>query len=219
MSEPQPDRDLPFLKAAYRDLQDPGPGGCPLPDALVALAIGERSPDSARVADHVLVCRRCTDDLQLLLRTHAEASAAGLASRSTVRPWLFAAAAAALALVLGGVLLVRLPVAGSRRDTNVERGSGRQDGVLVTPRAGAVLDRAPEEFGWPLESGSGRYRIKLFDRSGETLWQSEETPVNRVRLPASVRDRLRSGESYFWTVDAGPASDSKRMGPFPFTLR
>lgn len=218
MSELRLDPDLSLLRGAYRDLQDPGVKGCPPPDALVALAVGERDAESERVADHVVDCRRCSDDMQLLLRTHAETSA-GQTHRALARSWLFVAAAAAIAIAIGVFLLARRPSLGPSESVGVERGGATDYGILVTPHGGAALDRAPEEFVWPPQTGAASYRVRLFDRSGDALWQAEATTASRVSLPSSVRDRLRSGESYFWTVEVDLASDSRRLGPFPFTMR
>jgi len=215
MDDPQPDPDRPILSAAYRDLQGPGSASCPSAEALAALALGERPADRERLADHVVSCRRCSEDMQTLLRTHDEATAARRPSRAW--PWLFAAAAAVLGIIAVGVPLIRraprAPASGE-----VERGAGGTDKRLI-PAPGARLDRVPEEFAWPAQEGADAYRVRIFALSGALVWESETRAESRIAFPAAAASSLRKGETYFWTVEVVPSADHRRLGPFRFSVR
>ena len=215
MSDRRPDPEMPLLAATYRELQGPGSDACPPTEALAALAVGERKPESENVADHVVSCRRCADDMQVLLRTRAEMSTASLRS-SRARPWLLAAAAA-LALVAASLFLIRRGP-GPSAPASVERGAA-ESGDRVTPIAGARLDRPPEELAWPAQDGADAYRVRIFTMSGSLLWESPTGAEARVTLPSEPAAHLRSGESYFWVVEVLPSLDHRRLGPFRFSIR
>jgi len=217
MSEPRPDPDLTLLKGAYRDLQDQG-AGCPAPEVLAALAVGERGSESERIADHVVGCRRCSEDMQVLLRTHAEASIR-LSGHGAARRRLFSAVAAALAIVvLAGLLLTRRPSSSMPSGASVERGGVPDLGIRVTPQSGAQLDSPPNEFEWPPQSDAVGYRLLLYDSSGVAIWTSERASEAHVRLSATERARVTPGGSYFWVVEAEGRTDKTRLGPFTFRL-
>jgi hypothetical protein len=213
MSDRRPDLEMPLLAAAYRELQGPGSDACPPAEALAALAVGERGPDSESVADHVVSCRRCADDMQVLLRTRAEMSG-GRPESARVRPWLFAAAAAALVL---GFLFVRRPAAPISKTLGVERGLA-EEGARVTPPSGSELASAPAQFEWPPRPGAAGYRVQLFDASGAEVWRSERLTVPRVELPPPERDKIRAGGAYFWRVEVDGSPEKMFLGPFTFQL-
>ncbi len=201
-------------RRAYRDLQGAGSEACPPAETLAALAINELPPNERdRVADHSVACRRCAADLQVLMQTHAEAAGASrAASRPSMR--LFVMAAAVVLLGVAGVLLTRRPppVQDAVRGTLTT-------GMEVTPGNGADLTEAPERFAWPAQQDAAGYRVKLFDSSGEALWQSERVSRPDVGLPPLQRSLLKNGEAYFWTVEVEGSSGKTRIGPFPFSIR
>jgi hypothetical protein len=178
---------------------------CPGAEALAALAVGEG--DAAvrlALADHVGACASCAADFRLLRELHAEASPRARPSR---RAWLVGAAAAAVAAVALTPLLLR------DRDDRV-RGQGAQ----TRPADGERLGEPPETLAWPAQPGATGYRVKLFRGDASPLWESEATaPV--ATLPPEVREGLRTGGSWYWTVEALGPVQRRRLGPFWFELR
>jgi len=188
-----------------------GPGACPDPDALTALALGDGSPeDRVRLADHVIACAACAADLRLLRELHAEAercrSRPFLRSR---RAWLGAGLVAAL---VGAVGLFPLLERGRVGD---ERGGQ----VAVQPADGIVLEAAPWELRWPPQLGARRYRVKLFGADGTPVWESGPETEPRAVLPPEMRGGLRPGGSWYWTVELEGPVQRRRMGPFWFEVR
>ena len=206
------------LSRTYQDLQSEGSAQCPSAETLAALTLGELpAAERERLADHAVGCRRCSRDAQILLRTHQEASHR-LSSRFVRARWL--GIAAAVTLIAAGGLLFRSAREGTSRSEGVSRGAGTgETRGGVVPRTGEALSNAPDRFTWtPQESAEG-YRVKLFDASGQMLWESERVSKPSVGAPPLVRSRLKSGQSYFWVVEVEQPFERKRLGPFPFSLR
>ncbi len=214
MTPPPLDPETADWKRAYRDLQGAGSEACPPAETLAALAVNELPPNERdRVADHSVACRRCAADLQVLMQTDAEAAGANrAASRAPMR--LFVMAAAVVLLGVAGVLLTRRPPAVQ----DVVRGT-LPAGIQVTPGNGAELNGAPERFEWPAQQDADGYRVKLFDSSGEALWQSERVSRPNVGLPPLQRSLLKNGQAYYWTVEVEGPTGKTRIGPFPFSMR
>lgn len=209
MTEPEPGPDSPDLRRTYRAVQEPGSEACPTPEALAALATGELAGDERQqIADHVVRCRACSENAQILLQAHAESGGRPRAGRLAVIAGL--AAAAAVVLVAGRLLLA--PGTGP----SAERGPVAA--VHVAPADGAELTGAPQRFSWPADKDSESYRVKLFDDAGEPLWQSEPTRETAVDLPAPARDRLQPGRAYFWNVEIEGRLEKQHLGPFRFRL-
>ncbi len=200
------------LSRAYRSTQSSGSQACPPAERLTDLAVGDLlEAERALLADHVVSCRRCTDDLQILQRTHA---VAGVGRRSARAGWLAAAAAMAV-LGIGVLFAVR-----SRPAIDTVRGgpdAGRAAGV--SPAAGSTLAGPPEVLRWPAQKGAESYRVKLFDRSGRAIWDSGPLTSPPARVPAAARAALRAGESYFWSVEVARSAETLRLGPYAFALR
>jgi hypothetical protein len=212
----EPTRDLleSALRESYRRLQSEGAAACPAPETLAALAIGEPVPEREKIADHIVSCRRCGPDYQILLRTHAHSQAALGRGRIRHPVWISAiSAAAVLVAAAGGILLWQ-----SRRSADALRGvpSGTQ---LVSPSWGAHLAGPPATLAWPSQAGAESYRVRLFDATGQTLWESERLPAPTTELPKAVRERLAAGQNYFWSVEVLTPLEKSRLGPFSFTIR
>ena len=211
MTEPEQGPDAADLRKAYHALQERGSDGCPPPETLAALATGELAGDERkRIADHVIRCRTCSEAAQILLQTHAEAgSRPDTRSPRMIR---YAALAAAAVVAVVAVRLLMSPQGGP----SVQRGPSAS--AQVEPADGASLSGAPDGFRWPAEPDAESYRVKLFDDTGEPLWQSDPTRETRVALPPSERARLKAGKAYFWNVEVEGRLEKKRLGPFRFRL-
>jgi hypothetical protein len=205
------------LRALYRRLQGPGDQGCPPSEILVQLVVGDATGEErARLVDHVVACRRCSEDYAMLRETHAAASRElAVPSRvSRATRGRLAALAAVCLLGLAGILLVsrQQPHEGAVRSL-----AAPEPGTRVTPRAGATLGEAPTAFSWPQQRDATSYQVRLFDAAGRGLWQGPTTPSPQAALPEEVRRRLGSG-SFFWTVEVETRLGKERLGPFPFNL-
>jgi hypothetical protein len=203
------------LSQTYRDLQGAGSDQCPSAEALAAAAVGDApASERDRIADHAVSCRRCSEDLQILMRTHLEATGASAAPRPMRRMmWLSAAAVAVIAA--GAVFVLR-----TSRPVEVVRGSrALREAALVTPRDNTTLSAAPEKLIWPAQPGAEGYRAKLFDASGQAIWESERIAEPSVTLSASAAASVRPGQGYFWTVEVELPLEKQHLGPYSFTLR
>jgi hypothetical protein len=88
--------------------------GCPDPETLAALAIGEDvGPERAALADHIVGCETCRADFRLLSRLHDTAQEIEHAPAPR-RAWLPPLAAAAAAFALGLVMARNGPFARPR---------------------------------------------------------------------------------------------------------
>jgi hypothetical protein len=106
MTEPRREPETADLRRAYRDLQEAASGACPPPETLAALATGELAGEERqRLADHVVRCRSCTDNTQILMQTDAEAGGARRAAGTRVARASGLLAAAVAFLVAGGILV------------------------------------------------------------------------------------------------------------------
>jgi hypothetical protein len=212
---PVPPSELAALRRAYAALLQPGTPACPTPETLAGGILGELSADERlRLADHVVGCRRCSDDWRILDETHATASP----RRSRVRPLALVGAAAAMLLVaMAGVLLVSR---GRPAPSEAVRGAAagaRAARDAVSPKSGSRLGTAPSELAWRAPAGSIRQRARLYDAGGRVLWQSEPGNESRVAIPDSVRSTLVNGD-YFWTVELETPEGAAKLGPFLFGL-
>ncbi len=198
------------LSQSYRSMQRSGSDGCPPPDRLTDLAVGEElEAERAVLADHVVSCRRCSEDLQILLRTHAVAGG----TRRSVAGWLAAAAALAV-LGIGILFAVRARPAGDA----VRGGRDAASAAGVSPAAGSTLAAPPETLRWLGQKGAETYRVKLFDQSGRAIWESGFLTSPSANVPAAARASLQAGKSYFWTVEVFQAAETLRLGPYSFSL-
>ena len=211
MSESGPEPESTDLRRTYRALQNSGPEGCPPPDALTALAAGDLGGEERRkIADHVVRCRACSDNTQILMQTHAAAAGRQFAAASRLRVVFILAAAAAVAFLAARLLIA------PRTEPSIERGPAAA--AQVVPADGTALPGAPDQFAWPAERDAEGYRVKLFDNTGEPLWQSESTRETRMALPPAERARLKPGQSYFWNVEVEGRLEKRRVGPFRFRI-
>jgi len=210
MTEPEQEPDA-GLGKAYRALQEKGSEACPQPETLAALAAGELAGEQRqRTANHVVRCRSCTESTQILIQTHAEAGGGSRARGGLLARTAGLAAAAVVAIVAARLLLAPRP------EPSAERGAARN--LQVVPADGASLSSPPEQFSWQAESDAESYRVKLFDDTGEPVWQSDAAKETRAAFPPADRVRLSKGKAYFWNVEVEGRLEKRRLGPFRFRL-
>src|SRR5215470_14258937 len=135
MSPRSPEKpEVTALSQTYRDLQEPGSDRCPSAEELASVAMGDApGGDRDRIADHAVSCRRCTENLQILMRTHLEAAGTPEPRKLASLTWIAAAAIAAIAI--GAVLWTRA----NRPDEALRGGGASVPGLFAMPVDGAVL--------------------------------------------------------------------------------
>ena len=201
------------LSDAYRRVQEPGSPACPTPEILTDLALGTTAGEErARIADHVVSCRRCSEDVQLLLATNREARREPDVP-SGRRRWLAVAAAVVLAVLAGGLVVLRQRAGVESAD----RGTAMQATGELPPNASALAD-PPALFEWPAAPQAESYRFKLFRDSGDALWESDPVTAPHVEIPPERRASMEGGRSYYWVVEVEGPLEKARLGPFTFRV-
>lgn len=173
------------------------------PDCLDELVVadlveGRLSPESrAPVVAHLLTCARCRTVVKATSRVVAEE---GTMTQAPARPWrrwsLPLGLAAAAALVL--LLVPRRVDDGSTPGLREPTVTSTIAPVPISPAPGASVARV-DRLVWSGVPGAERYRLRLYDREGSTLWTAE-TADTSVALPDSVT--LTPRVPYFWRVEA-----------------
>jgi len=153
-------------------------------------------PSRAPVVAHLLTCARC--------RALVKASSALAHPAAELRPQPFrrwsrwslpvglAAAATLVLLLLRGGRDVESP---TLREPTV---TSTIAPVPITPPRDASVARV-DRLVWSSVPGAVRYRLRLYDHEGFTLW-TVETADTSVALADSVR--LQPSVPYFWRVEA-----------------
>ena len=201
------------LSDAYRRVQEPGSPACPTPEILAGLALGTTAGEErVRVADHVVACRRCSEDVQILLATNREARRE-LDAPSGRRRRLAVAAAVVLAVLAGGLLVLRQRAGVESAD----RGA-RTQATGENPPDASALAEAPARFEWPAAPQAEVYRFKLFRDSGDALWESGPVTEPHVDIPPERRASMEGGRSYYWVVEVDGPLEKARLGPFTFRV-
>jgi len=213
MSEdPRGLRDIEAWRRAFDSARSTGGGECPHDDVLATLVTGETvSAERARLADHIVVCRRCADTYRALTDLHRAAGHGRLGGNARRLSWAIAAAASV-------TLAVWVAKPGSREaapETEVVRAHAAV--TRAEPAPGAQLEQPPGVLTWAAQPGA-TYRVKLFDAAAEPLWE-QVSAEPRVVLPPGVRARLTAGAAYFWVVEIQATSGPDRLGPYWFSLR
>jgi anti-sigma factor ChrR (cupin superfamily) len=166
------------------------------PDCLDELILadfvdGRLTPESrAPVVAHLLTCARC--------RSVVKATAgAPTASERRWPSWSLPLGLAAAA-VLVFLLVPRGGGDSPPPDLREPPVTSTIAPAPIAPAPGASVARV-DRLVWSSVPGAERYRLRLFDREGSTLWTVETTDT-AVALPDSVR--LTRGVPYFWRVEA-----------------
>jgi hypothetical protein len=208
--------NLEHLRAAYRRgvLQVDRPG-CPAPDELLAL-VGRRLPEARRLQllDHVMACRTCQADYELL-RTAAEAAdrtAGPVPSRAA--GWRRWAVAAAAVLAVGSAAIWGAGRLGWSRD-EVPRG-GAGEVVLVTPNPGARI-AALERFVWRPVPDAVSYRLEVLGPGGDVLVAAET--ADTVLRPAPDPGWPAGVELSWWVTARLAGGGERRSSIGRFTVR
>jgi hypothetical protein len=198
---------------------------CPGKEEFVRFFLN-KTPAAAgeELTDHLRFCDSCRRKFEILrdvgpalrgqkarLRPLAQASRRELRSRFRSREpravWakyrLFGTVGASLGLVLLGLLLFRNPNA-----ADTLRGSAASLPILAIPQG--PLAEAPRLFFWTRFPQGDSYRFELIDDELQTL-TTMSTQSGWILIPETVQNRLRSGRTYLWTVEA-IRDDNRKIG-------
>lgn len=177
-------------------------GGHASPEALAALARRE-GMESERLAtlDHVMSCRECRADFDLLRAVEGAGAKLGKARSGARRAWFLPAALAASLLVAIGVgRLVTRP-----GDDDIARGGQTGAISLLRPGKEAVAGDSIT-FAWTPAPGAGKYSLEVLDAGGSVVLMAETSDT--VTTPGMATG-LPSGD-YKWWVRA-TTSDARTV--------
>ena len=188
------------LKDAYQaHLARTGAGrtSCPSPEAIQAL-VRREGDETARLAtlDHVMACRHCRTELDLLRTVEEAGVRAGAGSVPGRRRWMMPAALAATLLVAIG-----LGRAALRSSDDAVRSGDAARLELVAPGA-EVTAGAPMSFAWRPVEGASRYRLEVLNESGDLAIEAETRDTALISDSAA---RLTPGDYQWWVIALSPA--------------
>ena len=229
--------DTPMTDARLRELYEQalaarGAGvraHCVTPDAMLALVRREGAEDERLATlDHVMACRECARELELLRAIEQAGAASGAAAvaperegaatvvplRGRARPawqrFVPLALAASLLLAIGIGVLDRGP-----RAEDVTRG----DAAAVTLLAPGpdVRSGPPVTFVWRPVPHALRYTLEVLDDDGNVVFTTA-TPDTTVTITDA--SRLAPGAEYRWWVRAVDPEAAQRASPMrPLRVR
>jgi hypothetical protein len=195
-----------------------------------AMALGEL-PDLQRqgVLDHVSRCADCAPIYRGLKMLAEEAAIfdpavsriAARRPRQLPNRWVYGGLAAAAAVLL--VLLrpvprpVTSPPAGPSTTAPSTTATPSEETVRSSRESAPVpreptgtLAGPPRVFRWTATAGGSRYRVEVFNRTGELLWASPPVEGTSVDWPASVP---QTAGRYYWQILALPDASRPLTAP------
>jgi hypothetical protein len=184
-----------------------GRSACPSPEAIQAL-VHREGDESSRLAtlDHVMSCRDCRAELDLLRTVEAAGVRAGAASAPGRRQWMIPAALAAtllLAVGLGRIVL--------RPSDDTVRSGDATRVELLAPGAD-VPAGAPVSFAWRPVEGASSYRLEVLNESGDLAIEAQ---THDTAFTSDSAARLAPGSYQWWVIalspGPGPRSELRRL--------
>ena len=222
MSEQATDSELESWRMAFREGRSARGIDCPDEDSLVRFVLGEvQGSERERLASHLVQCRACGRDWQLLRQVHAEARQELAQARPRWRSGL--AIAAGLAAIGLGAFLIFQPELNPRNTSTsspeLTRGTDVSDrSAAVTPSDGQDLAVPPATLTWPASaSAAGTFRVTVFNENLTPIWQSGPIQEATAAIPEDVRARMTPGQTFLWSVEP-QGSEKSMLGPFKFQI-
>lgn len=170
---------------------DPQRAECVTPESLLAVADGTAT-DAERMQTlrHVGSCRHCRSELELLRATRETAE---MAVQPAKRRFLaYAAAAAAVVLIAGGIALRQFGAEPAVTLRDAAPGAVR----LIGPADDASA-AIPVTLVWAPVAGARRYGVEILGVDGSAVFTTRTTDTSVV-VPADAP--LLSGAQYRWWV-------------------
>jgi hypothetical protein len=160
---------------------------CVTPEQISAL-VERQSSEAERLAllDHVMSCRACLKEFELLRAIRAAAPRARRSYRVL--------AIAATVFLMAGATLVWSTVLRDGQPTDIPRSVSAQL-TLVSPVEGATVS-APVRFVWEPVAGASDYEVQVFDAEGIVVFSST---ITATTVPLEMEASLAAGE-YRWLV-------------------
>lgn len=200
---------------------EPPPAPDCLDDADVAALVGGEhlGVDRERLLSHASTCAHCRHRVAAVARALSDPSvAAEIATTKFVSPRRRVSvrfAVASTAVAAAAVLILVLPrIEGELGGPHRAPVAVESSPPLLTPIG--LVDQA-KLLRWGSMAGANRYRVTLFDSTGDVLYEAE-TADTSVSLPDTVL--LRSGPRYLWKAEARTGWDrwtASKLASFSIT--
>ncbi len=102
-------------------------------------------------------------------------------------------------------LLVIIPSVRTGGPENLERSGLPAEFELLQPKGAAPLSNL--SFRWKSRPGVRSYRLEIYDRDLEPVYQSGPLAADGCSLPEQTRESMRKGRVYFWKIVATREDD------------
>jgi hypothetical protein len=182
---------------------------CPSADELFQLLSNSLdSQQRAKLGAHLEVCSDCSEEFKMA----RELSQNLTKSTPRVTFWqrpelrsLLAAAVIVLALTAGILITRRTTI---NQAPPVERGEPSIE-FKTEPADGAQLDAAPAKLKWTAIPGVQNYDVAVLNYESSTIINSGSISSTEYSLPDEVRNKLQSGQLYYWRIEYEQAGEKK----------
>lgn len=176
-------------------------------ETIAALAEGAMPADErAAAVSHLASCQRCRGAVASVASAIADPSVAKETAAIDRAGWRWLTRVAQVGVPLAAAAILLVVVWPERADDGVP--THRAPTLTATPPpapmwpVGAVSQA--RDLRWEAVSGADRYRVTLFDATGDVLYETQLSETV-VRLPDSVM--LVRGQPYLWKVEARTGFD------------
>jgi hypothetical protein len=191
---------------------------CPSADELFQLVSNSGDAQKrTKIAAHLETCSDCSQEFKMA----RELSQNLAKSTPHVNFWqrsewrsLLAAAAILLALTAGILVTKRTSITSA---PPVERGEPSVD-FKTQPADGEQLNAAPAQLKWTAIPGVQNYRVVLLNYESAEIANSGFINSAEYSLPQEVRNKLLSGQIYYWRIEYEKAGE-KKSKLLHFTIR
>jgi hypothetical protein len=182
---------------------------CPSADELYQLLSNSLdSQQRSKIAAHLEICSDCSEEFKMardlsqnLTKTTPQVTFWQKAEWRS----LLAAAAIVLALTAGILITKRTSI---NTAPPVERGEQSID-FKAEPADGEQLDAAPAKLKWSAIPGVQNYRVVLLNYESSEIANSGLMSSTEYSLPEEIRNKLQSGQIYYWRIEYEKAGEQK----------
>lgn len=191
---------------------------CPSADELYQLV--SNSLDSqrrAKIGAHLETCSDCSQEFKMARDLSEKLSESATPVSFWQKPeWrsLLAAAAIILALATGILITKRTSITSA---PPVERGEQSVD-FKTQPADGEQLSASPGQLKWSAIPGVENYRVVLLNYESSVIAESGSLSSTEFSLTEEIRNKLQSGQIYYWRVEYEKAGE-KKSKLLHFTIR
>jgi hypothetical protein len=191
---------------------------CPSGDELYQLVSNTvDSQRRAKIASHLETCSDCSEEFRMARELSQNLSKSTLQVPFWQKAeWrsLLAAAVIVLALTAGILVTKRTSITSP---PPVERGEPAV-AFRTQPAEGEQLNAAPAQLNWTAIPGVQNYRVVLLNYESSEISNSGWISSTKYSLPEDVRNKLQSGQIYYWRIEY-EKSGEKKSKLMRFTIR